>query len=130
MKAISIVMLAFATIFGVCAHADASDPRRSMPPAAKAARAAERPAPRTPPARDIAVLGRYLQSSTLYPKVVAKAYEGYYAKVAKKTGARRFNVPTKQYDRMSTVEKWRANRKFLDRAVVRNSAVRLSTRPS
>lgn len=50
-----------------------------------------------------------------------------YVDVAKATGARTFQVPTKIWDSMPSAEQWTANQKFLDRAITRGSNVHLAT---
>ena len=49
-----------------------------------------------------------------------------YVNQADKLGARRFNVSGWVWNRMSTAEKWEANRKFLDRAIARGDEFVLS----
>lgn len=50
-----------------------------------------------------------------------------YVDVAKATGGRTFQVPTKVWDSMTSEEQWGANQKFLDRAIARGSNVQLAT---
>ncbi len=50
-----------------------------------------------------------------------------YVDVAKATGGRTFQVPTKVWDSMSPTEQWAANQKFLDRAIARGSNIQLAT---
>ncbi|MGH3496014.1 MAG: hypothetical protein ACRDP1_00920 [Nocardioidaceae bacterium] len=50
-----------------------------------------------------------------------------YVDLAKATGGRTFQVPTKVWDSMSETEQWAANQKFLDRAIARGSNVQLAT---
>jgi hypothetical protein len=50
-----------------------------------------------------------------------------YLKLASDLGAKRFNVPTNIWERMSTAEKWAANQKFLDRMIMRGDNIRLAT---
>lgn len=50
-----------------------------------------------------------------------------YVDLAKATGGRTFQVPTKVWDSMSPTEQWAANQKFLDRAIARGSNVQLAT---
>lgn len=50
-----------------------------------------------------------------------------YVNTAESIGARYFNVPTEFFARMSPVEQWAANTKFLDRLITRGDAVLLST---
>ena len=50
-----------------------------------------------------------------------------YVDVAKATGGRTFQVPTKVWDSMSSEQQWAANQKFLDRAIARGSNVQLAT---
>jgi RHS repeat-associated protein len=49
-----------------------------------------------------------------------------YIKLADKIGARKFNVPTKYWNKMSPRQQWAANKKFLDRAIARNDKIMLS----
>lgn len=55
---------------------------------------------------------------------------GYYERVARRASANYFTVPARQWQRMTNVERWRANKRFLDRAVERGDRIRLSTRLS
>jgi hypothetical protein len=55
-------------------------------------------------------------------------YRGYYARVGMKSGGRHFYVPAAHYERMSKVDQWRANQRFLDRQVARGYRFRLATR--
>jgi len=50
-----------------------------------------------------------------------------YVDVAKASGGRTFEVPTKVWDSMSPEQQWTANQKFLDRAIARGSNVQLAT---
>lgn len=50
-----------------------------------------------------------------------------YVDLAKATGGRTFQVPTKVWDSWSPTEQWAANQKFLDRAIARGSNVQLAT---
>ncbi len=50
-----------------------------------------------------------------------------YVDLAKATGGRTFQIPTKVWDSMSPTEQWAANQKFLDRAIARGSNIRLAT---
>lgn len=50
-----------------------------------------------------------------------------YVDLAKATGGRSFQVPTKVWDSMSPTEQWAANLKFLDRAITRGSNMQLAT---
>ena len=49
-----------------------------------------------------------------------------YIKLAKQLGAKRFNVPTNIWNKMSATEQWGANQKFLDRMILRGDEVILS----
>ena len=53
-----------------------------------------------------------------YPTYVEKAAE---------LGARRFNIPTHIWNKMSLAEQWAANQKFLDRAIARGDEIILAT---
>jgi hypothetical protein len=53
-----------------------------------------------------------------YPAYVEKAAE---------LGARRFNVPTDIWNKMSPAQQWAANQKFLDRMIARGDQVILAT---
>ena len=53
-----------------------------------------------------------------YPKYLEKAAE---------LGAERFNIPTSIWNKMSAVEQWAANQRFLDRLIQRGDQVILST---
>jgi RHS repeat-associated protein len=46
-----------------------------------------------------------------------------YLKVAEEVGAKRFNIPTQVWARMSEAERWAANQKFLDRAIARGGDI-------
>jgi RHS repeat-associated protein len=50
-----------------------------------------------------------------------------YVDVAKKLGARFFNVPPRAFARMTESERWAANQKFLDRLIMRGDEVVLAT---
>jgi RHS repeat-associated protein len=50
-----------------------------------------------------------------------------YVKVAETIGARIFQIPTKIWNKMSSVEQWVANQKFLDRMILRGDNIRLAT---
>ena len=50
-----------------------------------------------------------------------------YVETAEKIGARYFNVPMHIWEKMSRKEQWIANRKFLDRMIVRRDEVILAT---
>jgi RHS repeat-associated protein len=50
-----------------------------------------------------------------------------YVRVADNLGARRFQVPTKFWDKMSATEQWTANSKFLERMILRGDNIRLAT---
>ncbi len=50
-----------------------------------------------------------------------------YVEKATELGARRFNVPTKVWDRMTPAQQWAANRKFLDRMIARGDDIVLAT---
>lgn len=49
-----------------------------------------------------------------------------YIKLADDLGAKRFNIPTSVWNRMSAAEQWAANQKFLDRAIARGDNILLS----
>jgi RHS repeat-associated protein len=49
-----------------------------------------------------------------------------YLTLADELGAKRFNIPTSVWNRMSTAEQWTANRTFLDRAIARGDEIVLS----
>ena len=49
-----------------------------------------------------------------------------YIDLAEGLGARRFNVPTSIWNKMSKAEQWAANKKFLDRAISRGDDIILS----
>jgi RHS repeat-associated protein len=48
-----------------------------------------------------------------------------YLKVADQIGAKRFNIPTNVWNKMTEAERWIANQKFLDRAISRGGDVML-----
>lgn len=50
-----------------------------------------------------------------------------YKDLAEQLGARRFNIPTEHWNKMSSAEQWAANQKFLDRMVARGDDVILAT---
>ncbi len=50
-----------------------------------------------------------------------------YTKLASKLGARRFQIPTNVWNKMSAAEQWTANTKFLDRMILRGDNIRLAT---
>ena len=50
-----------------------------------------------------------------------------YVKLAESIGARRFQIPTKVWNKMSESEQWAANAKFLDRMILRGDNIRLAT---
>jgi hypothetical protein len=50
-----------------------------------------------------------------------------YIQLAEKLGANRFNIPGNVWDKMTEVQRWTANRKFLDRAVRRGDIFELAT---
>ena len=47
-------------------------------------------------------------------------------KLANEIGARRFNIPTHVWNKMTMAERWAANQKFLDRTIARGDAIILS----
>ncbi len=49
-----------------------------------------------------------------------------YINLAEQLGAKRFNVPTNIWNKMSAAEQWGANQKFLDRMIMRGDKVILS----
>ncbi len=49
-----------------------------------------------------------------------------YINLADDLGAKRFNVPTEVWNRMSKEEQWAANKKFLDRMIARGDDIVLS----
>ncbi len=49
-----------------------------------------------------------------------------YLKRSDELGAKRFNIPTSVWNRMSATEQWAANQKFLDRAIARGDDIVLS----
>jgi RHS repeat-associated protein len=51
-----------------------------------------------------------------------------YMNLAEKLGARRFNIPTNIWDKMTLSEQWAANVKFLDRVIARGDKIVLSNR--
>ena len=51
-----------------------------------------------------------------------------YTELAEQLGARRFNIPTSVWKKMSEAERWAANTKFLDRMIARGDDVILATR--
>jgi RHS repeat-associated protein len=53
-----------------------------------------------------------------------------YLQKAEELGARRFNIPTAVWNKMTSSEKWAANQKFLDRIIKRGDEVVLSDRIS
>jgi RHS repeat-associated protein len=50
-----------------------------------------------------------------------------YVKLAESIGARRFQIPTSVWNKMSAAEQWTANTKFLDRMILRGDKIRLAT---
>ncbi|MCD7971641.1 MAG: hypothetical protein LUG18_03085 [Candidatus Azobacteroides sp.] len=50
-----------------------------------------------------------------------------YTKLASELGAKRFNIPTNIWNKMSPSEQWAANLKFLDRMILRGDNIRLAT---
>ncbi len=50
-----------------------------------------------------------------------------YTEMAEQLGARRFNVPTEFWNKMTPAEQWTANQKFLDRMISRGDNVILAT---
>lgn len=59
-------------------------------------------------------------------KVVVLGKDPNYLKVAEKLGARKFRVPDEIWEKMSSAERWAANKKFLDRAILRGDDIILS----
>jgi hypothetical protein len=51
-----------------------------------------------------------------------------YVEKATELGARRFNIPTSVWNKMSSAEQWAANQKFLDRMIARGDDIILATR--
>jgi len=49
-----------------------------------------------------------------------------YVNLAESIGARRFNIPTNIWNKMSPAEQWAANQRFLDRAIARGDEFVLS----
>jgi len=47
--------------------------------------------------------------------------------MADKLGARKFQIPTEIWDKMTPAERWAANQEFLDQAILRGDSIRLST---
>ena len=50
-----------------------------------------------------------------------------YVKLAESLGARKFQIPTNIWNKMSAAEQWTANTKFLDRMILRGDNIRLAT---
>ena len=50
-----------------------------------------------------------------------------YVKISDQLGARRFEVPLAAWNKMSTLEQWTANRKFLDRMISKGNEIILGT---
>lgn len=50
-----------------------------------------------------------------------------YVKLANKLNAKRFNIPTEIWKKMTDAERWIANQKFLDRMIARGDKIRLAT---
>jgi hypothetical protein len=50
-----------------------------------------------------------------------------YVNLAERMGARRFQIPTNVWNKMSPAEQWAANVKFLDRTIMRGDNIRLAT---
>ncbi len=67
-----------------------------------------------------------LPSQKTSNEIVLGHYPEYLA-LADIRNARRFNVPPEVWEKMNDDERWEANRKFLDRAINRNSKIILST---
>lgn len=51
-----------------------------------------------------------------------------YLDLASDLGAKRFNIPTNVWNRMTSAEQWAANVKFLDRAIARGDRIILSNK--
>lgn len=49
-----------------------------------------------------------------------------YIEMAEEIGARRFNVPSDVWSKMTSAEKWAANQKFLDRTILQSDQIILS----
>jgi len=50
-----------------------------------------------------------------------------YVETAAELGARRFNIPTAVWNKMSSANQWAANQKFLDRLIARGDEIILAT---
>ena len=50
-----------------------------------------------------------------------------YVEISEQLGARRFQIPTEVWNKMSPAEQWAANQKFLDRTILRGDSIRLAT---
>ena len=55
-------------------------------------------------------------------------YGGYYTGFARRIGANYFSLSNQRWSSMSSVQRWRANRQFLDAAVGRGDRIRLASR--
>jgi hypothetical protein len=64
-----------------------------------------------------------LQAANKVAAVIGK-YPNY-LKVADEVGAKRFNIPTNIWNKMSETQRWAANQKFLDRAITRSGDIML-----
>ena len=50
-----------------------------------------------------------------------------YVEISDKLNANRFEIPTEIWKKMSPAERWAANKKFLDRMILRGDKIRLAT---
>lgn len=114
--------------------------RRARVAQVRARRARSRSASRTRPAssrsqRRRATRGRRsVANQNLAPakrvgtgRTVLGNYPGYIKQAGMRD--RHFQVPARHWNRMSSVQQWRANRRFLDRTIARGDRVLLSANP-
>jgi RHS repeat-associated protein len=71
-------------------------------------------------------VGKYENVATKIETTVLGHYPEY-VKLAEGIGARRFQIPTNVWNKMSVAEQWAANTKFLDRMILRGDKIRLAT---
>lgn len=50
-----------------------------------------------------------------------------YTKLAGELGAKRLNIPTNVWNKMTSAQQWGVNLKFLDRMILRGDNIRLAT---
>lgn len=62
--------------------------------------------------------------------VLGKTKDPNYGDVAAENGYRNFDIPAEQWNKMTSVERWEANQKFLDRAISKGDNIVLSHNPN